>query len=210
MSIYFCINEVLDILEKIDDEQIRKKALIPVSLSEPEHVMHQEDIFTLSSSPKLLDLNHGDAPFYMANLMDEVPLYHVNTELILDGILAERHQDSLVLKAITTAFSGEDLPETMAEEIIQDGDDITANLLHPVIGYMDKLKLCKIYLSFLNELKQGQYAYSFEKRILGKQVDAFLNHFEGFISGYEGKVKADILIGFGIRQDHELKKKTGP
>lgn len=212
MTIYFCINEVLDVLENIKDEDSWSTSLIPVYVHEPDHIEHIEDIFMLSSSPKLLYLHSEDAPSQLATLVEAVPLYQINLELVLDEILAERHNNALIQKILEPIFANEPMPDTL-ERPQKDENSPEGGLRHPVLAHMDKAELCRIYLSFLKEYRSfpetkgnDQDVYGFERRILGKQTERFFEYFGGFIFSFTGKIKSDIAIGFGIRADHELHK----
>jgi len=212
MTIYFCINEVLDILENVKDESSWRTSLISVYLQEPDHIEHIEDIFTLSSSPRLLYLHSEDAPFQLATLVEAVPLYQINLELVLDEILAERSDNALIQKILEHIFANEPMPDTLAQP--QKGENSPdGGLRHPVLAHMDKAELCRIYLSFLKEYRSflkakgnDQNVYDFEKRILGQHPERFLEYFEGFIFSFTGKIRADTLIGFGTRVDHDADK----
>ena len=203
MTIYFCIHEVLDQIDPVKNPSTSNEKLIQVSTQKMHCNGHSEDTFTLTSSPKILDLESDDAPYQVASLIEDVPLYHVNLVLLLDAILAERHINGLIKNAITEAFRGEALPETRDDPVPVQQNDIPNGLQHPELDSMSTESLGLIYVGFINRLKQGYEIYGFQERVLGRQPEPFLSYYDGFIFRGMGKVKAPILIGFGIRNDHD-------
>lgn len=201
MSLYYSINDVLDNLEKSGEDEPHLQALIPVSVSPPEKFPHSEDLFILASTPKLLDLREGESAYQLARLLEEVPLYNINMELIMDQALTERHRNNRIASALQTAFGNQPLPNTLTSD--NEMDDLSGGLKHPMLGHIDKSELCRIYLAFVNALDRQHDVYGFEKNILGKHPERFLERFDGFVSREGGKVKAQILIAFGVRQDHD-------
>ncbi len=205
MTLYFHIDDVLDAVEKNQDQENRFKTLISVSDAFPALDGHTEDVFLLSSSPKLLEMDHIQAPHQLAMLLEDVPLYQINMELILDEALTERHHNKHIEAALKHAFT-EGLPHTLQTEKTEESKNDRDGLQHPMLSHMDTLKLCTIYLNFLNALEEECTGYGFEKNILGKHTKRFTDYFDGFTSANKGKIKAEILIGFGLRQDHDPSK----
>lgn len=209
MTLYFCIADLLDDLEKIEDPQARKNHLAAVTTEKPSCDGHADDAFSLSSTPILLNLNKSDAHYQMAGLLENVPLYQINLQMILDEILAERHKNISVMKALFPVFEGGRIPETVDIPKENKGH-VTGHLRHPALSHFDRSELCRIYISFLNGLSHNRELYDFEKNIIGKQPEQFLKYMDGFVSGQKGKIKASILIGFGIRLDHKPYDSTRP
>ena len=131
MTIFYCINEILDALEGAENKA-GLKALIPVRLEPPECNGHREDAFMLSSFPRLLDLREQGAPGQLAQIMEQVPLYAINLELILDEALSERHLNPHVETALGRAFGSQPLPNTLKAH--NAGQDMSGGLRHPMIG----------------------------------------------------------------------------
>jgi hypothetical protein len=206
MTLYFNIHDVLDRLEKTPEEGHEQNVLIDVTTTPPQTGDFPEDTFLLASTPRLLDLESHDAPRQLAKLLEEAPLYHINMELALDEALTQRHRNATVLKALEKAFVSETLPSTLQIEE-KKPDDIAGSLRHPMLGHIDIQSLCSLYLGFLNALGGGRQDFSFENYILGAREKRFLEHFDGFLQGGQGKIKADILLGFGHRHDHDPAKK---
>ncbi|MCB9989950.1 MAG: hypothetical protein H6867_01055 [Rhodospirillales bacterium] len=204
MTIYYCINETLDMLDAMGD-RTGLKTMIPVSTTPPECGGHKEDAFALSSSPKLLDLRKNEAPDLLARVLEDVPLYNINLELILDEALAERHKNTQVETAMGRAFGSQPMPNALKQSHAGH-DDISGGLLHPMLGHSDRVELCRIYIEFLKALGRKHEHYDFEKNILGKHTERFTEYYDGFISIYDGKVRAEILLAFGHRLDHDPAK----
>ncbi len=202
MTLYYCINEVLDILDKMDGDDNFFQALIPVTTSPPECAGHPEDAFTLHSAPKLLDLREAESMGLLADLIESVPLYNINMELILDQALSERYQNTVVENALNQAFAGQPLPNTLKYSG-QSEEDLSGGLRHPMLGHLDKMELCQLYVTFLKFLEREQDSYGFEENILGKHINMFLENFDGYATTQGGKIKAIILLAFGMRQDHD-------
>jgi hypothetical protein len=203
MTIFFCINDVIDQIENLEDSTPTKNALIQVATEKIDCNGYNEDAFTLTSSPKIMDLESGDAPYQVSSLIEEVPLYHVQMITILDSVLAERHVNAVLNDAIKLAFKGETIPETLEEPKEARRDDLPGSLQHPQLENMTPHMLSSIYIDFINHLKRGYELYGFQERILAKQPDQFLSFYDGFIFRGIGKVKAPILLGFGLRLDHD-------
>lgn len=202
MTLYYCINDVLDSLQKINDSEKRFLSLIPVASSPPECDGHQEDAFTLSSSPKLLDLREPENAYQLAQLIEEVPLYGINLELALDEALFERHKNVRIENALNQAFGNQPLPNTLRAGD-RNEEDVSGGLRHPMLSHLDKIELCELYIRFVRILNRELFNYGFERNILGKHIERFLDRFDGYIAPEGGKVKAGILLAFGMRLDHE-------
>jgi hypothetical protein len=202
-QLYYCINDVLDSLEKFDREKKeRMNSLIKVSSNQPDCAGYPDDAFILSSSPNLLDIHSENEARKLADLLETIPLYHINMELIIDEALAERHHNAVIDYALNQAFVGQPIPSTLQAQKKKDNDDVSGNLRHPMIGHLDKTELSKLYIKFLSHLRRDLDHYAFEKSILGKHTGRFIEYFDGFVAADYGMVKALILIAFGMRVDH--------
>lgn len=82
-------------------------------------------------------------------------------------------------------------------------ENLDGRLLHPMLGHLDKVTLCKIYLNFMRALPHGHEQFSFERLIIGKHTGPYHTQFDGFVFGDGGKVSAGILLGFGTRSDYD-------
>lgn len=204
MPIHFSISHILDLLEKSnEDGRARYQMMIPVSTDIPDCNGYPDDAFTLSSTPMLMDINDDQSIHPLAMLLDEAPLYHINMQLMLDDALTERHNNATLEKALEKAFSPDPLPNTMTSGD-RAVDEPAGTLRHPMLEHVDTTTLCRLFTRFLRALPEGQKDYSFERNILGKHQERFMETFDGFLSGNAGKVKAEILVGFGTRRDHDL------
>ena len=198
MSVYFCIEEVLTRLEA---EPEALQAMVPVTREPPHCGGFGEDAFILGSQPTLLDTTNPQAESALAALITEVSLYRYNMELALDEALAERHGSRAVLAALEKAFAGQALPNTL-RGAAGNADELGGSLRHPMLEHLTAEQLAQIYLGFLRA--QGpETPFSFERAILGKHPERFAAHFDGFLDQAGGKIKAEILIAFGMRIDHE-------
>lgn len=202
MTLYYCMKEVIDCMETLEDGDDRRfQVMVPVSTEPVKCGGHEEDAFILASSPKLLDLRMEESVYLLAQLIDDVPLYGINLELILDQALSERHDNAKVENALNQAFGGQPLPNTVRIEKHEE-DDVGGGLRHPVLGHLDRTQLCELYVAFLKFLDRGHEIYNFERTILGRHPERFQERFDGYAVGTAGKVKAGILLAFGTRVDH--------
>ena len=200
---FYCINHVLDSLEKIPGEDKDKMdSLVKVTKTQPESATHSDDVFILSSTPNLLNVNDDQNAQKLADLIEAVPLYHINMELILDEALAERHHNAVIENALNQAFSGQPIPSTLKAQEEKSSEDVSGNLRHPMVGHLDNKALCALFIKFLSHIPRDQNHYAFEKSILGKHTARFLEYYDGFLAHEYGMVKALILIAFGMRADH--------
>lgn len=211
MSVYFCLDDLLETLVQTPGENADLDLFVPVSTTPASCNDHREDALTLSSSPKLLDLNDSKSAYLLASLVDEVPLYQINLELLVDAILTERHNNQKIAQAIAVAFGGTPLPQTLEQAADDNAPDILPNdligsLRHPMIGHLDKATLAKIYLSFMQALTHGHEHFSFERHILGQHLAPFKERFDGYVFANGGKVRAAILLGFSTRNDYDPRK----
>lgn len=203
MSIYFTIDAVLDRIEQIPAtaDRAHLQTMIPVTTAMPEGDGPAADIFTLASSPNLLDLQDEQSAGDLALLLQSAPLYQINMQMALDEALAERHNNSVVCRALEKAFAPDPLPHTLSSGSAHQ-DETTGSLRHPMLEHMDPATLCRLYVLLLRYLPPAHKDYNFERNILGKHPERFMAAFDGFIAPGGGKVKAEILIAFGMRHDH--------
>lgn len=204
MPIHYCMSDIIDQLEKIPAEgRARFQMMIPVSSATPDCGGYPDDAFTLSSTPKLLDINDEQSIYELGMLLDDAPLYHINMQLVLDEALAERHKNAMLEKALEKAFFPDPLPNTLTSGD-RHADEPAGALRHPMLEHVDTVTLCRLYTGLLRHLPPGQKDYGFERNILGKHKEHFMEMFDGFLAQGEGKIKAEILVGFGHRRDHDL------
>lgn len=206
MTVYFCFDDLLDAVLDEEGKARPLDTLIPVSTEPPDCGGHREDAIVLASQPRLLDLNDPRGVYQLASLLEDVPLYQINLELLLDDALSQRHLNRLIEKAMTKAFEGQPLPNTLSKEDMPRRETLDGSLAHPMIGHLDKTVLSKIYINFMRALPHGQEGFGFEDHVLGRHIGPFCNLFSGYILGSKGKVRADILIGFGNRADFDSKR----
>ena len=203
MTLYFRIGDLLTRLEKSSDNDGKSIVLAKVSSTQPSCNGHREDAFILSSTPDLLDLDKDDGPHKLAALLESVPLYQINMELALDRALTERHRNETFLVALEKAFAGKSLPSTLLQTRQENGGETAGNLQHPMLGHIETADLCKIYLSFLKALNQDKTDFSFEMDILGRHPENFLEFYDGYAFNGVGAIRADTLLGFSARVDHD-------
>ena len=208
VGIYFCINDLIDALADAPDGTDPAQILVTVAAKTPDCDGHSDDAMTLSSQPNILNMNEPAGVYKLATLLDEVPLYHINMELLLDKALTIRHHNHLVDTALLTAFGGQALPNTLQRT---DGPSdativIEGSLRHPMIGHVDRVTLAKIYMNFYRALTHGHEDFDFETHILGRHPEPFRTQFDGYLIGARGAMRADILLGFGIRADYDPRR----
>lgn len=201
MTFYYAIG---DVFERIASPQASRRPLdgfVQVVTSPKDVRGPQDDIFQLTSHPKLLDLTTDEAAQQLQDLIAEVPLYGFNLELTLDAALTRRAADPRIAAALTFAYQGRPFPNP----VDTDGDDGDLPALrHPALGHMDRLALCRIYRLFLTALKPYHlHEFGFEADILGKHSGPFGTRYEGFVTPQGSRIKAGLLLAFGIRRDHD-------
>jgi hypothetical protein len=202
MALYFCIHDVLDQLGKINQQERRMHALIPVSYAPPACGGFKEDAFSLNSFPKILDLNDQEnTKHQLALLLAEAPLYKNNLILLLDDALTERHFNNHLMEAVTATYRKKAIPQTLDHK--NNKTDYTGNLRHPELEKYDNIRLSEIYIKLVRKLGKINHLYDFEPNVIGKDITPLLSQYDGFANISGGKIKADILIGFGTRQDYK-------
>jgi len=164
---------------------------------------YKADVFALSDTPDIIDLNNDDGLKKLVALLENTSLYQVNMELALDRALCERHKNALVRVAIGKAFAGKALPSTLQKDEKFGPEELSGDLHHPMLGHADLYDLCKMYVAFLNAMGSEQTDYSFGKDIIGSHPDRFLDFYDGFIMGSAGAMRADTLLALGMRGDHD-------
>lgn len=211
MTVYFCLDDLLETLLQNPAENADLDLFIPVSTTPASCKDHREDALILSSTPKLLDLNDQKGAYQLASLIDEVPLYQINLELLVDAILTARHDNQMVAQAVATAFGGTPIPNTL-EQTPEDNttdilpNDLIGSLRHPMLGHLDKATLTKIYIGFMQALPHGHDDFSFERHVLGRHAGPFKERYDGYVFATGGKVRAAILLGFSTRSDYDPRK----
>lgn len=206
MSVYFCLDDLIETITGDPDKPILMDAFVSVKTTAPLCGGYREDAIVLSSQPKVLNLNELSGVHQLATLLGDVPLYQINMELLLDRILEIRHHNNLVAKALEEAFEGQTLPNTLKRGDGTLRDALDGSLLHPMLGHLDKITLAKIYINFMHALPHGHEEFSFDQHIIGPQIEPFSALFSGIICGEAGKIRADLLIGFGQRVDFDPRR----
>lgn len=203
MALYFCFSDMADRLEKAVNGRDYGGILVPVSLAACACNGFSEDAFLLSSRPDLINLDDESGLPRLSALIDNVPLYRINLELALDRALTERHRNAQIAKALESAFAGNSLPSTFAAGNKDNLEETTGNLNHPMLGHTETAELCAIYVSYQRLLSKDQAAAQFEGDIIGRHPENILISYDGYIIGGKGMVRADTLLGFGMRVDHD-------
>jgi hypothetical protein len=201
VTFYFCIGDLLAQLEKSSGDPAKSHALVNVVSIPMACNGFREDAFMLASSPDLLDMDGENAQQQLSGLLENIPLYRINMELALDRALTERHKNIPVRAALDKAFGGKNLPTTM-QAAADEYDSVSGGLRHPMLGHAETSELCRLYTSFLRALGPQQDDYDFGQDILGRHASQFLSIYGGFIINGKGGVRADTLLGFGSRVDH--------
>jgi hypothetical protein len=167
------------------------------------------DAFILTGdSPRLLRLRETGAITGLIKLLDEVPLYQVNVELALDEALANRHGNAVLRRALEKAFGGDVLPNTLHGEDRKHGELASGGgLRHPMLGYLDRDRLCALYLNFTAALGGEAAGYEFGAAIIGAHEKPFVGYYDGWLDGGDGAIRCDILVRDGMRRDHDPEKK---
>lgn len=194
-SYYYCIDPVLAHAE----EHQGNTGLITVSNEPVSCHGHREDSFVLANPIHILRLDDPMAGDHLGLLMQDVPLYRFNMQLLLDEALTVRARNKAVQAALHYAFGTMPLPETAVQ---QNGD----SLRHPILESMDTATLSRLYIDFLMTLRRHKEDFSFQRNILGAQTDSFLSQFDGVFEENKGQIRSDILLAFGVRTDHNPHK----
>lgn len=195
---YYCIDPVLRHAESGETAQ----KLITVSRDPRPCNGHTDDCFVLSNPVHMLRMDESDAADNLAQLMKEVPLYHFNMELVLDEALSLSQTNNAIREALLQAFGRRALPVTQPVPDIADTD----YLYHPDLRGISLAELSQIYIAFLLNLKRQKEEYSFQRNILRHHTQEFLQQFDGFFEEQKGQIRADILLAFGLRLDHDPHK----
>lgn len=207
MSLHFCIDAVLDDLERIEDPRSRFSAMIRVSETPQECGGYPDDGFVLDNVLNVLNLDSADGATKLALLLEEVPLFHFNVELALDRALEDRHKNPAVAQALVSAFGSRRLPGAVGasqqQQQQQAAGDFVAGLRHPALGDTSIPDLARIYADFLAALDAPAPEYNFEKAVLGKHLARFSGEFTGFVSKGEGLCLAEFALTFARRRDHD-------
>jgi hypothetical protein len=204
MTVYYSIIDVLDRIEKAEIGTLRLNILIPVSTTSLKTAGPADDMFQLSSHPKLLDLTKPDGGQDLARLVEDVPLYGINLELALDEYLARTSANDKIEGALRKAFGRDPLPSALHGAGDDPAKSSQPSLRHPLLGHIAKDRLCEIYVAFLIAAAPfNARDIGFEADILGKHPERFVERFEGFLSPQGSKIKASILLAFGNRLDHD-------
>lgn len=196
-SYYYCIDPVLRQAEKDEAAGIKTGALIPVSRDPCACNGLIDDCFVLANPVHMMHMDDGAAVDEMAQLLYEVPLYHLNMKLVLDEALTESQRNTAVREALQFAFEGGALP------VMQPS---SGGLRHPALEQMDTASLSRLYVHFLMNLRRHKADFSFQRNILGQNLDPFLQQFDGFFEDGQGQIKSNILLAFGLRLDHDPHK----
>ena len=104
MTVYFCFDDLLDAVLDEEGKARPLETLIPVRTEPPDCGGHREDAIALASQPRLLTLNDPSGAYQLASLLEDVPLYHINLELLLHDALSQRRLIRLIEKAMAKAF----------------------------------------------------------------------------------------------------------
>lgn len=200
-SYYYCIDSVL----KETAASVNTKTLVQVTKEPYACNGFVQDCFVLANPIHVMDLENPQSIDELSTLIKDIPLYHFNMELVLDEALAQRHRNPAILEALTDAFEGNHLPNTI-DTAQSTEENITGNLRHPVLEHMDVQELSRVYIKFLMNLKRSRDDFSFRRNILGQHTERFLEQFDGFFEENKGQIQASILLAFGMRIDHDPRK----
>ena len=203
MTFYFCIGDVLNRIERANSAGGGITVLGRISSTPLSCNGHKEDAFILSSTPDTIKLDGDDGLQKLTRLLEDVPLYKINMELALDHALTERHTNATVRTALEKSFSGRALPTTLTPSQQETGDENAGNLHHPMLGHIETLVLCRTYIDFLKALGPDNSLYNFETDIIGRHPESFLEYYDGYTLGNIGAIRADTLLGFSARIDHD-------
>lgn len=203
MSVYFYLNEVLDHINTLNNTELAWTLLSPVYTTPPDCGGYSEDAFVISKRFNILDLNTQKAADSLTDLLETIPLYNINLEMVLDDALTERHNNEALKKALLLAFGDRTLPNTLHNAGDTDLDNLGGSLQHPILDHIDAREKCRIYLEFLNILGVKHTIYNFSDAILGKHQEKFLDIYDGFIHGDLGMVRSDLILQNGVRVDHQ-------
>ncbi len=201
MAFYYAMTEVLDAIDQANLGTDGLAVLAPVYSAQPPGSGRAKDVFQLTSHPKLLDLTRQDSAQELTALITEAPLYALSLELALDSALFSRDKNKQMDEALRRAFGHDPVPGASGQPWSRDEDGA---LQHPGLGHMDRARLCEIYIGFLNAWGSGhKEGPHFGNDVIGKHPERFLSMFEGYITPQGSRIRASILLAFGIRLDHD-------
>ena len=148
-----------------------------------------------------LDTQRGREEF--ASMIESIPLYRINLELLIDRVLLQAKTSATRLKAVQAAFAPDDVPEsvsdTMAEKYAFSGV-----LHHPAIASRTSLVLLDLYLRLYGPAMP-------EHAGISDHMDALMNGYhtrmmricDGFLWRGQGVVRLDKLVYDAQRADHD-------
>ncbi|HEY0901302.1 MAG TPA: hypothetical protein VGD95_04195 [Micavibrio sp.] len=197
-SYYYCIDPVLRHAETHDHATLISVSKTPLSCHG-----HREDGFVLANPLHMLRLDDPMAAAQLAQLLQDVPLYHFNLQLLLDEALSVSGRNQTVKEALSFAFGSLPLPAPLAGQY---EGLFEGQLRHPALQQIDIPTLARIYVDFLMRVRRYQQDFSFQHNILGAKNELFLAQFDGIFEESKGQIRSDILLAFGIRADHDPHK----
>ena len=155
--------------------------------------IHEEDIFRVARSDKLLDFSSAELSSHLSAFSAKVPLYHINVELALDQALVNAEKDAKLMGCLEKAFGSYDTIKSLKKIVAGQENVIEETLNFPGLGYIYPEQICQIYIDFLDAIQNHEPyldEYGFTKAVLRNYPERFLNSFEGFICPAEGRAKA--------------------
>lgn len=202
-ALYFCMNDVLDALSRRSDGDA--DPLVRIYMDPISSYVHEEDIFLIDRSEKLLIFADAANGTNLYSLTKDIPLYHINIELALDQALKDSEQDAKLASYLETAFGSRDTVKSLQKIVVGQELAIADTLQYPGLGYIYPEQLCQIYIQFLQQVQNDEAyiaEYGFMKAVLRNYPERFIGSYDGFVSPAEGRTKASWLFEMGYRQDH--------
>ena len=202
-ALYFCMDDVLDAITRRRGSGAHD--LVRVYTDPISSYIHEEDIFRVGRSDKLLDFSGTEMSSSLSAFSAQVPLYHINIELALDQALVSAEKDTKLMGYLEKAFGSYDAIKSLKKIVAGQENVIEETLNFPGLGYIYPEQICQIYIDFLDAIQNHEPyldEYGFTKAVLRNYPERFLNSYEGFICPAEGRAKASWLFENGYRQDH--------
>lgn len=196
MVLYFCLNDLLDQIESAHGKQKGQVPLILIYDKTDDLLLLKEDIFSLQSMPRLLDLDDLDnRSRQLAMLMDDVPQYLEKMQLSLEAIEKETAKNNDLYDAwrVLVPRMQKDLDVDLA---LSNGPPSTK------WQGLSAANIAEIYLALTDILGPKGAPHRLELAMLGRREKPFINYFDGYVQQGLGYLKADLLLAFGMRTDH--------
>lgn len=161
------------------------------------------DTFAVHNQNTVLDANSSQGIAQFGQLLTQNKLFHINVELAFDELLAARHSNAGIMRALEKVFGGQALPETMGQAASPMSEEMIGQLQHPMLKHINATQLAELYCKSIHELDRNKIEHDLVANIIGQKTGVFLEQYEGIVCGRKGLIKISYLLRNGLRLDHK-------